>query len=131
MKSLFASVASFIGKYADEAEATGNVLNSILAELPINGQTRASIQGHIDRLAAAPVSIRDWLAHAEEPAAPEATDPASRLDEIRQIVAKAVSDHFKQHPIEVPTISKSDIEEAVAAYLKANPPATPAPKSGK
>lgn len=98
---VFKTITGFLARYADEAEAAGNALESIVASLPINAQDRARIVAQIDTISSAPASIRDFLKGAKAP--PPVQIKAS---DIEKAVAKVL-----------PSLIEKTVTEAVTKAL--------------
>lgn len=100
---IFKTVTGFLARYADEAEAAGNALESIVASLPLNAQDRARLVAQIDTISRAPASIRDFLKGAKAPAPVQI-----KASDIEKAVAKVL-----------PGLLEKTVTEAVTAALAA------------
>jgi len=104
VKTVAGTLLGFLNHHASDLGAVDTALSSILAALPINAQTRETIQEAIDRVKDSAVNIE-----------------------------KAV-EAFAETPMKTVTIKRSDIEDvlddllpaAVAAYMAKNPVKAPA-----
>lgn len=109
-KDVVSTVTGFIGHYAQEIDAVGSVLNSILHALPINAADKANIQAKVDTVTGAVDNISKALDNfATNPPVVEikASDLTAAVD------AFLSTDAFNAH-----------VAALVAAEVaKANPPA--------
>lgn len=96
VKALATNVSTFLDKHSGELRVIASVLATVVAHLPIDQQDKARMSEALDALQTSAGNIAEG---------------AAKLSELANAVA---GEHAT--PVEV-TVSKDDVEEAVATYM--------------